>query len=91
VAYALSLSLAKPDRPMISAAWVSENGGWVLKGSVTASGLKTTDKLTVVVSRLIVTRNQAPPELFTNPGQSTAQPIKPGSNSHTWQGRCTSR
>jgi hypothetical protein len=77
VAWALSYSLAKPDRPIIDATWVSMDGGWVLKGSVKASGLKTTDKMTVVVGRLVVTRNQAPPKLFTQPGESTAPSFKP--------------
>jgi hypothetical protein len=77
VAWALSYSLAKPDRPIIDTTWVSMDGGWVLKGSVKASGLKTTDKMTVVVGRLVVTRSQAPPKLFTKPGDSTAPPFKP--------------
>jgi hypothetical protein len=77
VAQALSYSLAKPDRPIINATWVSMDGGWVLKGSVKASGLKTTDKMTVVVSRLVATRSQAPPRLFTKPGDSTRPTFKP--------------
>jgi hypothetical protein len=68
VASALSHSLAKPDRPIINAVWVSMDGGWTLKGSVSASGLKTTDKMTVVVGRIVVTRSQAPSIVNVTPG-----------------------
>jgi hypothetical protein len=77
VALALSYSLAKPDRPIINATWVSMDGGWVLKGSVQASGLKTSDKMTVVVGRLVATRSKAPPKLFTHPGQQKGPTFKP--------------
>jgi hypothetical protein len=80
VASALSHSLAKPDRPIINAMWVSMDGGWTLKGSVTASGLKTTDKMTVMVGRIIVTRNDVPSIVQVTPGAKEKPSITPASH-----------
>jgi hypothetical protein len=75
VTYALSQSLARPDRPVISSEWVNAGGGWALKGSVSASGLKTTDKLTVVINRLVVTGNATPQAPTAMVGQDSAPPF----------------
>jgi hypothetical protein len=72
VANALSRSLATTDRPIIQGSWVSSGGAWHLKGTVKASGLKTTDKLKVVVVRAVITRNTAPVAPTVNTKQTAA-------------------
>jgi hypothetical protein len=77
VAVALSNSLATTDRPVIQGSWISSGGSWHLKGTVKASGLKTTDKLKVVVVRAVITRNTAPVAPTVNAKQTAAPAFTP--------------
>jgi hypothetical protein len=75
VAWALSDSLATPDRPIVSAKWTSVSGRWVLSGTATASGLSTTRQLTIVVFRLVDNGNAAPPS--AKPSSASTAPPEP--------------
>jgi hypothetical protein len=77
VAWALSDSLATPDRPIVSAKWTSVSGRWVLSGTAKASGLGTTRQLTIVVFRLVDNGYSAPPSAKPSAKPSSASTASP--------------
>jgi hypothetical protein len=77
VAWALSDSLATPDRPILSAKWTSVSGRWVLSGTAKASGLSTTRQLTIVVFRLVDNGYSAPPSAKPSAMLSSASTASP--------------
>jgi hypothetical protein len=85
VANGSSKSLASPDRPIIHAQWTASDSGWLLTGKVTASGLKTTDQLTIQIRRLVDNGDPAPPSAaptLVSPS-STSPTVAPPSASAT--------